>query len=358
MKPAVCVKCLATLSLLAFLPAIRVTQAAEEYFADYQYLDMSQGVDVATQPNAYPISYLTALMQRDRILRRQMPAVAFHPFRKGNDILHQLGDAHVEASIFGDMPTLLAVINERAVIVGLAKKNFSSIVARSYTRVEQLRGKRIAYSPNSTAHYVLMKGLAASDMGDKDVVLVPMEPAAMPEALATGKVDAFAAWEPTPTIALTADKRNRAIYKGMSTVWMVFSADFIQEQPARALDLVASYVRALNWLRASRRNLERATAWVLQDSERFSGQRAGLSAAQAADIARKDMLDVPEIPLAEGLERNLLPLAGELAFLKSQGKVEPTADEAALAKAFAYSGLQQVLKAPKRFRVYEYDYAD
>jgi len=59
-----------------------------------------------------------------------------------------------------------------------------------------LGGKRIATVPDTTAHYALVKTLAAAALSEHDVTIVAMAPRDMPAALARGDVDAVSIWEP------------------------------------------------------------------------------------------------------------------------------------------------------------------
>lgn len=59
-----------------------------------------------------------------------------------------------------------------------------------------LAGKRIATVPDTTAHYALVKTLAAAALSERDVTVVAMAPQDMPAALARGDVAAVSIWEP------------------------------------------------------------------------------------------------------------------------------------------------------------------
>ena len=74
------------------------------------------------------------------------------------------------------------------------------IVARKSSGIagiRDLRGKRIATVPNTSAGYFVNRMLASAGMTEADVTIVPVSPlSAMPKALAEGRVDAVAVWEP------------------------------------------------------------------------------------------------------------------------------------------------------------------
>jgi sulfonate transport system substrate-binding protein len=73
------------------------------------------------------------------------------------------------------------------------------IVARRSAGVRtalDLRGKRIATSLDTSAHFHLVKTLQSAGLSEQDIVVVGMTPPEMPKALARGDVDAVSIWEP------------------------------------------------------------------------------------------------------------------------------------------------------------------
>jgi NitT/TauT family transport system substrate-binding protein len=59
-----------------------------------------------------------------------------------------------------------------------------------------LRGKRIATSPDTSAHFYLLKTLQSAGLSEQDATIVGMIPRDMPAALTRGEVDAVSIWEP------------------------------------------------------------------------------------------------------------------------------------------------------------------
>jgi NitT/TauT family transport system substrate-binding protein len=59
-----------------------------------------------------------------------------------------------------------------------------------------LRGKKIATSLNSSAHFYIVKTLRSVGLAEPDITVVGMTPPEMPAALARGDVDAVSIWEP------------------------------------------------------------------------------------------------------------------------------------------------------------------
>lgn len=349
---------LATLGVWAGLGADAAT--AQDYFERYDLSPKPGVVNLLVQPMAYPLAFISSVMQRDRLLREALQLLQLRlqvfSYRKGNDIVRSATQDGFGMAFLGDMPTVNLSARFPIAIVGLGKRNFSSIVARDHSRLEELKGRKVGYSPGSSSHLVLMRGLKAAHLTEKDVQLVALEPGEMPGALESGSVAAFSAWEPTPSIALARNTKNRAIYKGMSTDWVVMPRAWTTAQPQVALTLTAAYIRAINWMRQARANTLAAASWVLADGSAFTGEPSRLALDKVVDIAYKDLLNVPGAPSIPSVVDGMPPLAREFAFLKEQGTMAPNASEDSLRAAFGYDGLRVVQADAKRHRLFSFSY--
>ncbi len=320
----------------------------------------SPSVDVGMQPLGVPSGVISAVMRRDRLLQhalKEKGGVTFYAFSSGAEILPHLADHRLEAALLGDMPTLIATVREQAAIVGLVKQTSTAIVGRGILSVGELAGKRIAYVDTSSAHHTLLQGLRSAGLTDQQVKLVAMPVAEMADALARGEIDAFAAWEPVPSAALAADPRSRVIFRGLTNDFFVLNRTLVDKRPADALQLVAAFVRAIEWMRRSPANLERAVRWVKADAQAHSGKTFTVSDPQIARITRQDILDVAAAPVIPG-RLTSPPLRGEFDFLVKQGKLPADAHWASVSKAFEYDGLATVMADRRRYQLSTFDYAD
>jgi sulfonate transport system substrate-binding protein len=99
---------------------------------------------------------------------------------------------------------------EIRVILTVAEYGYRIVARRSagIRTALDLRGKKIATSLNSSAHFYIVKTLASAGLAEADVTVVGMAPQEMPAALARGDVDAVSIWEPaaeTSAMALGPD---------------------------------------------------------------------------------------------------------------------------------------------------------
>lgn len=335
---------------------------AAEYYDSYGLAAGAPELDLGVQPLGYPSGVISTVMRHDRRLRAALAAAGHplktHGFRRGADMLGLLAEHRLKAGLLGDMPTILAAAGGKLWIVGLVKQSSTAIVARGGSgALRDLAGKRIGYVPASSAHNTLLQGLSAGGLGEADVRMVQLDIAAMPEALANGSIDAFAAWEPAPSIALADSAQNRIVFRGLSSDYFVIDRDFERRAPDAARLLVAGFVRAIEWMRRSRQNVMLAARWSSAEAAAFNGKASAVSPAQIAAITQREILSVPSAPaIPAGAPGTPAPLQGEFAFLLKLGKLPPGGTWEGVAHAFDYAGLRQVMSDPRRFELHVFDY--
>ncbi|MBF0271589.1 MAG: NrtA/SsuA/CpmA family ABC transporter substrate-binding protein [Magnetococcales bacterium] len=307
-------------------------------------------MDIGIQPLWLPIGIITEVMKRDGILQealqRSGASVRFHPFLKGSDLNLQLRDGKLEGGFGGDMPTITACVSDQVRVVALADLYFSAIVARRSLLLTDLRGRRIGYAFGSNAHHALLTALAAVGLSEAEVTLVPMEVNAMPLALEQGSIDAFSAWEPTPTLA-TSRYGHKIIHRVLSSGYLYFTRDFSEQHPDRVSELVASEARALNWLERSEDHLARAVGWWeeaagsmgMRDVESFRHEIIRL-----VHSSLRHLWIMPVIPLEDLMEEGRIGRAAR--FLRSIGKVPPGLGWETVRSCFRRDVGEAILAAP------------
>lgn len=105
---------------------------------------------------------------------------------------------------------------EIRVILTVAEYGYRIVARRSagIRTVMDLRGKKIATSLNSSAHFYIVKTLQGVGLSEPDVTVVGMTPPEMPAALARGDVDAVSIWEPAAEQSAKALGADALILKG------------------------------------------------------------------------------------------------------------------------------------------------
>jgi sulfonate transport system substrate-binding protein len=102
------------------------------------------------------------------------------------------------------------------VILTVAEYGYRIVARRSagVGTASDLRGRKIATSLNSSAHFYIVKTLRGVGLSEKDVTVVGMPPNDMPAALARGDVDAVSIWEPAAERAVQALGADAVVIAG------------------------------------------------------------------------------------------------------------------------------------------------
>lgn len=346
-------------ALVALPPLSAGVRAQGDYTGQYGLRPASSELDLGTQPLGFPSGVVSTVMRHDRILQGTLAELKTPlrslAFRRGADMLPLLADQRLDAALLGDMPTLLSAASGQVWVVGLVKQTSTALIARDNMVAGQLAGKRIGVVEGSSAHLTVLQGLQAAGLTEQQVQWLNLGVGDMPQALEDGQLDAFAAWEPYTTIALNRNPRNHVVFRGASADYFVLSRAFARQQPLAALQLIAGFVRALAWMRASQGNLEQAARWAMAESAAFSGVAPALTSAQVRAITRRELLDVPSAPTL--LDDGGPPrLKAEFEFLRRLDKLPAAAAWAQVEAALAYDGLATVQSDERRFKLRTYDY--
>jgi ABC-type nitrate/sulfonate/bicarbonate transport system substrate-binding protein len=357
---------LAALSLS--LPGLAETAAAgsqpdlsrHPVYSKYDFGTAPEVIDFGTQPLAVPIGVIAEVMKRDRILRNSLREkgfeIRFHPFLKGSDISFFLKQGKIDAAMAGDIPTIISASSFDIVVTALVKQGFSAIVAKGPVTVAGLKGKRIGYPAVSNAHYALLAALSSADIKESDVRLSPMEISEMVDALAASRIDAFAAWEPMPSIALKRIENTAIVFKHLNPGYLYFSRPLVERHPEASSLLVASVIRALTWMKRKEEHLRMASEWTLGAKELLHGKQAGLSVEEIAVLTMQEIKGIssPTIPERELTDKG--SIRKNFDFLKSRGDLAATATWEKVMRSFDRGVIADVLANPRKYRLNSFDY--
>jgi hypothetical protein len=223
--------------------------------------------------------------------------------------------------------------------------------------VSELSGLRIGYARGSNAHYALLTALQYANLDESDVTLVAMDSTQMTQALDEGQIDAFSAWEPTPSEALNLHPEFNVIHQRTTTGFMYFDRATYKRNPEAVYQIVAAVIRAVLWLREDEENLTRAIDWNREVSVQLSGRPQSLSNMQIRALAKKDligMVSLPEIPVFDLRAGGVLE--EEFKFLVSLGMIPADTPWNEVRDAFLVEVVDHILKNRARYRIEEFDY--
>ncbi|WP_224982547.1 NrtA/SsuA/CpmA family ABC transporter substrate-binding protein [Geomonas agri] len=338
--------------------------SAKEKHAAARYAWYSFGgddvIDIGSQPLTLPEGAVAELVSRDTVLASRLAAsgttVRVHPFFKGRDLAQFLASGKLQGGIFADMPALTAAATSDVVCVALMKEGFASIISKKAMLTRDLKGKRVATGVGSAAHFTLLSALQNEGLTEKDIHLVPMEVSEMPQALAEGTIDAFSAWEPTPTLAFAGHPEFHLVHKGVSYGFLCLRGDFVRSHPEQARELAAAVARACGYMR-SPKELEQAAGWTAASAAKLQGAPYLLSRRAMTTIVRNDLLNVPGAPrIPAGLLDEEGLLYKKFTFLKRIGKIPESTPWAKVRGSFDIEMMRHVMTEGDKLALQRFDY--
>jgi len=137
----------------------------------------------------------------------------------------------------------VCVTNGDAMVTGATGKKSTCIVINDFSygndmivakpgirKMADLKGKKIGVELNFVDHLLLLKALESAGMSEKDVTLVNMATNDTPQALASGGVDAIAAWQPNSGQALKQVPGSKAIYSSVDIPGLIYDGLFVSKE--------------------------------------------------------------------------------------------------------------------------------
>jgi NitT/TauT family transport system substrate-binding protein len=136
-----------------------------------------------------------------------------------------------------------------AILINDYSNGNDMIVAKpGIKKLTQLKGKKIAVELGLVDHLLLLNALASKGMSASDVEMVNTPTDQTAQALASGKVDAIAAWQPNSGQALKALPGSKAIYTSSNAPGLIY--DVLAVSPKSLAEHRADWVKVIKvWYR-------------------------------------------------------------------------------------------------------------
>lgn len=321
-----------------------------------------QDLVVAYQPLASPGGIIMEVLIRDQLLQRALTrtglTLRLRPVSQGSEAIKAFRQGEVVLTTLGDMPTLELAATTPVTILAQLKQNYAMVVGRKGMTARELKGKRIGNVHASSGHFALLKVLQSVGLGEKDVTLVTLPVTQMPEALAKGSIDAFAAWEPTPSLAITsAPDRFAAIGRQNTSAYLIADRMVLERHPELGHQVAAALIRAMHWLR-DEKHLQQAVSWNLATIHELGNNTPQSRPDQLQRIVAADLAAIRYSPRLAPLAgtRDAASLAAEFNFLKTLGKISPEVRWEDIKKSINSTIVDQVIRQPARYQTTRYAY--
>ncbi len=181
-------------------------------------------------------------------------------FRAGPEIMTAFAAGELDMAYVGEAPATTAVANKAADVIVVAQVNTEGsalVMVKNNPDIKiltDLKGKTVAVPGHSTVQdFLLRKALKNQGMDLKSVNIIVVKPPDMINALATGQIDAFIAWEPHPSKAATMGVGQNLATSG--TMWpehpccvLVADKGFLAGQGEKVRSVVAAHAQATEYI--------------------------------------------------------------------------------------------------------------
>ncbi|MEM9079497.1 MAG: ABC transporter substrate-binding protein [Verrucomicrobiota bacterium] len=137
----------------------------------------------------------------------------------------------------------VSMTNGDALVTGATAKPSVCIIINDYSNgndmlvakpgiesIKDLKGKKIALEEGFVPHLLVLKGLEAAGMSEADVEIVNTPTDETPSVLASGKVDAICAWQPSSGTALKEVEGSKPIYTSKEVPGLIYDCLFVSSE--------------------------------------------------------------------------------------------------------------------------------
>jgi NitT/TauT family transport system substrate-binding protein len=181
-------------------------------------------------------------------------------FKAGPEMMSGFSAGSIDVGYVGLAPVVVAVANKTAELQVLAQvnKNGSALVIKNNAPLKQiaeLKDRIVAIPGHATIQdFLLRKAFFNAGVSASDSTVITIKPPEMISVLDTGQIDAFIAWEPYPSLAVTKNKGTVLTYS--KDIWpdhpccvLVVDSAFFKSNPAKAEALHKAHLASLAYIK-------------------------------------------------------------------------------------------------------------
>lgn len=180
-------------------------------------------------------------------------------FKAGPEMMSGFAAGSLDVGYVGLAPALVAVANKTARIKVLSQvnKNGSALVVRKdapYRSITDFDKKIIAIPGHATIQdFLIRKALIDAALENNGPTIITIKPPEMIAVLTTDQIDAFIAWEPYPSLAVTRDTGK--IFQYSKDIWpdhpccvLVVSTQFMEKHPAQVAAVREAHLKSIAYI--------------------------------------------------------------------------------------------------------------
>jgi len=180
-------------------------------------------------------------------------------FKAGPELMSGFAADSLDVGYVGLSPATVAVANKTAQVkvISQVNKNGSALVVKKnapFKNLTDLKKKVIAIPGHSTIQdFLLRKSLSNSGLSDSLFTVITIKPPEMISVLSSTQIDAFIAWEPYPSMAITKNTGTIVLYS--KDIWhdhpccvLVVSTQFFNDYPSKVTSLLKAHLKSINYI--------------------------------------------------------------------------------------------------------------
>jgi len=180
-------------------------------------------------------------------------------FKAGPELMSGFTSDSLDVAYVGLSPAIVAVANKTAQVKVIAQvnKNGSAIVVRKdapFKNIIDLKGKVFAIPGHSTIQdFLVRKALSNCKLNKNVINIITIKPPEMISVLSSKQIDAFIAWEPYPSMAITKNLGKVLIYS--KDIWndhpccvLVVSTKFMKNNPSEVNSLLKAHLKSIKYI--------------------------------------------------------------------------------------------------------------
>ncbi len=182
---------------------------------------------------------------------------------------------------------------------------------KSITKITDLKGKKVAYSPLSPSDFLISYALKVNSMSVKDINPINMAPEAIPSALASKAVPAGVTYEPNVSqiLAMDGGSKFKTIYTskeapGLIADVMVFDEAYIKKNRKPIAALVQAYLEGLAYMNSN----PKESSEIIGKAIGVSGKEVLEQLTGVYNIPAKEM----KLPFMPGIDTKSYFVSGEV----------------------------------------------
>lgn len=164
------------------------------------------------------------------------------------------GQVDANCQTWGDsMGPLAQGLPLKAVLVNDNSYGNDAMIAQPGIKsVKDLKGKKVATELGTVDHFLMLKGLEANGMTEKDVQFTNIKVQDCPAAMLSKQIDAAVVWEPSRTKILKDLKGSTSVFDSASLPGsipdlLVMKSDIVAKRPRDVQAIVDAWYDAIDW---------------------------------------------------------------------------------------------------------------